>query len=152
MKKLVLGLGLSLTVLAGCTSIMPQSDQTKADAAQSLSIEFVGQGTYNVVQQQGKVRLYAVENRMADVPATLITQKKIQVSQVPFTVDLNIPANHHQSIQPSVRDNAELNYYITWEPDVKNLTGKDLIAIDYDRKFPTVSLNKTKQQIYLRQN
>lgn len=42
MKKLVLGLGLSLTVLAGCTSIMPQSDQTKADAAQSLSVEFVG--------------------------------------------------------------------------------------------------------------
>lgn len=152
MKKLVLGLGLSLTVLAGCTSIMPHSDQTKADAAQSLSVEFVGQGAYNVVQQQGTVRLYAVENRMADVPATLITQKKIQVSQVPFTVDLNIPANHRQNIQPSVRDNAELNYYITWEPDVKNLTGKDLIAIDYDRKFPAVSLNKTKQQIYLRQN
>ncbi|OJU88794.1 MAG: hypothetical protein BGO19_11570, partial [Acinetobacter sp. 38-8] len=151
MKKLVLGLGLSLTVLAGCTSIMPHSDQTKVDAAQSLSVEFLGQDTYNVVQQQGTVRLYAVENRMADVPATLITQKKIQVSQVPFTVDLNIPANHRQNIQPSVRDNAELNYYITWEPDVKNLTGKDLIAIDYDRKFPAVSLNKTKQQIYLRQ-
>ncbi|MEN5173358.1 hypothetical protein ABE427_11570 [Acinetobacter higginsii] len=146
MKKLALSFGLSLTVLAGCTS-MPQKDETKAN---SLKVEFVGQGNYAVMQQQGTVSLYAVDSQIADVPATLIQQKKVQISQVPFAVDFTVPADHRKLIQPSVRDDAKIKYYVTWESDAKNLTGKDAIVIDYDRKFPNVTLNGGKQQIYLR--
>lgn len=146
MKKLALSFGLSLTVLAGCTS-MPQKDETKAN---SLKVEFVGQGNYAVTQQQGTVSLYAVDSQIADVPATLIQQKKVQISQVPFAVDFTVPADHRKLIQPSVRDDAKIKYYVTWESDAKNLTGKDAIVIDYDRQFPNVTLNGGKQQIYLR--
>ncbi|MCH7351013.1 MULTISPECIES: hypothetical protein [unclassified Acinetobacter] len=146
MKKLALSFGLSLTVLAGCTS-MPQKDERKAN---SLNVEFVGQGNYAITPQQGTVSLYAVDSQIADVPATLIQQKKIQISQVPFVVDFTVPADHRKLIQPSVRDDANIKYYVTWESDAKNLTGKDAIVIDYDRKFPNVTLNGTKQQIYLR--
>lgn len=146
MKKLALSFGLSLTVLAGCTS-MPQKDETKEN---SLKVEFVGQGNYAVTQQQGTVSLYAVDSQIADVPATLIQQKKVQISQVPFAVDFTVPADHRKLIQPSVRDDAKIKYYVTWESDAKNLTGKDAIVIDYDRKFPNVTLNGGKQQIYLR--
>ncbi|EOR03050.1 hypothetical protein [Acinetobacter genomosp. 15BJ] len=146
MKKLALSFGLSLTVLAGCTS-MPQKDETKAN---SLKVEFVGQGNYAVTQQQGTVSLYAVDSQIADVPATLIQQKKVQISQVPFAVDFTVPADHRKLLQPSVRDDAKIKYYVTWESDAKNLTGKDAIVIDYDRKFPNVTLNGGKQQIYLR--
>lgn len=149
MKKLALGFGLSLTVLAGCTA-MPQQDGTKAKSTDSLKVEFIGQGTYSITQQQGTVSLYAVDSQIADVSATLIQQKKVQVSQVPFTVDFSILADHRQRIQPPVRDDAEISYYVTWEPDAKNLTGKDAIVIDYDRKFPSVTLNSSKQQIYLK--
>lgn len=146
MKKLALSFGLSLTVLAGCTS-MPQKDETKAN---SLNVEFVGPGNYAVTPQQGTVSLYAVDSQIADVPATLIQQKKVQISQVPFVVDFTVPADHRKLIQPSVREDANIKYYVTWESDAKNLTGKDAIVIDYDRKFPNVTLNGVKQQIYLR--
>ncbi|MCH7395591.1 hypothetical protein MMP66_15145 [Acinetobacter dispersus] len=146
MKKLALSFGLSLTVLAGCTS-MPQKDEAKAN---SLNVEFVGQGNYAVTQQQGTVSLYAVDSQIADVPATLIQQKKVQISQVPFVVDFTVPADHRKLIQPAVREDANIKYYVTWESDAKNLTGKDAIVIDYDRKFPNVTLNGAKQQIYLR--
>ncbi|MCU4338348.1 hypothetical protein [Acinetobacter dispersus] len=146
MKKLALSFGLSLTVLAGCTS-MPQKDETKAN---SLNVEFVGQGNYAVTPQQGTVSLYAVDSQIADVPATLIQQEKVQISQVPFVVDFTVPADHRKLIQPSVREDANIKYYVTWESDAKNLTGKDAIVIDYDRKFPNVTLNGAKQKIYLR--
>lgn len=126
---------------------MPQKDERKAN---SLNVEFVGQGNYAITPQQGTVSLYAVDSQIADVPATLIQQKKIQISQVPFVVDFTVPADHRKLIQPSVRDDANIKYYVTWESDAKNLTGKDAIVIDYDRKFPNVTLNGTKQQIYLR--
>ncbi|EPG35527.1 hypothetical protein [Acinetobacter colistiniresistens] len=149
MKKLALGFGLSLTVLAGCTS-MSHNDHSKAHASQTLNVEFIGPSTHQVAQQQGTVSLYAVEKRMADVPATLIEKKKVQVSQVPFSVEFTIPADHRQRIQPPVRDDAEISYYVTWESDAKNLTGKDAIVIDYDRKFPSVTPGRSKQQIYLK--
>ena len=149
MKAFAIGLGLSLAALAGCTS-MPETDGGKANSLQSLSVEFVGQGTYGVSPQQGTASLYAVDSRMADVPATLIQQKKIQVSQIPFTVDFTIPADHKKLIQPAVRADAEITYYVTWESDRKNLAAKDMIVIDYDRQFPRVSLNQGKQQVYLR--
>ncbi|CAM4328288.1 hypothetical protein F901_01501 [Acinetobacter dispersus] len=146
MKKLALSFGLSLTVLAGCTS-MPQKDEAKVN---SLNVEFVGQGNYAVTQQQGTVSLYAVDSQIADVPATLIQQKKVQISQVPFVVNFTVLTDHRKLIQPAVREDANIKYYVTWESDAKNLTGKDAIVIDYDRKFPNVTLNGVKQQIYLR--
>ncbi|KXZ66575.1 hypothetical protein AVENLUH5627_02552 [Acinetobacter venetianus] len=151
MKKIALSLGLSLTALTGCSS-MPQTDHIKANHSSAVTVEFVGQGNYSVKpQQQGTVSLYAVESRMADVPATLIQQKKVQVSQVPFRVELSLPVDHLKLIRPPVRSDAEVTYYVTWESDMKNLAGKDAIVIDYDRKFPRVTLNGTKQQIYLRE-
>lgn len=149
MKKIVTGLGLSLTVLTGCTA-MPQDTELKANQAIPLTVEFVGVGNHAVQPQQGTISLYAVESRMADVPATLIEKKTVQVSQVPFRVEFIIPADHRQRIQPQVRDDAEVSYYVTWQSDAKNLTGKDAIVIDYDRQFPKVSLGQGKQQVYLK--
>ncbi|RZF53067.1 hypothetical protein EXE30_08045 [Acinetobacter halotolerans] len=149
MKKLAYSLGLSLIFLAGCSSVAYKGDM-KTHQSDAVTIEFVGNGTYSVPQQQGTVSLYAVEKRMADVPATLIQQKKVQVSQVPFTVDFTVPADHKKLIQPTVRGDAEITYYVTWESATQNLTGKDAIVIDYDRKFPRVKLGSGKQQIYLR--
>ena len=87
---------------------------------------------------------------MADAPATLIQEKKVQVSQIPFTVEFAIPQTHCEHIQPAVKDNAELTYYVTWEADAANPVTKDTIMIDYDRQFPRVSLGVGKQQVLLR--
>lgn len=149
MKKVVMSLGFSLALLSGC-SYMPQDSELKANSPTSLTVEFVGAGKHAVLPQQGTVRLYALDTRMADVPATLIQQKKVQVSHVPFSVDFSVPAGHRQLIQPQVRDDVEMSYYVTWQSDSKNLTAKDTIVIDYDRQFPKVSLGQGKQQVYLK--
>ena len=143
-------MGLSLSVLTGCAATSQLGEGT-ISSFRTLTVQFVGQGNYNVQPQQGTVSLYAVEKSIADVPATLIQQKKVQVSQVPFSVEFKIPVNHHKQIKPTIRDTAEISYYVTWEPDTKNLTAKDVIVIDYDRKFPSVMLNGTTQKIYLRE-
>ena len=85
MKKIVFSLGLSLTVLVGC-STTPQSE-VNSHNSKLLTVEFIGNGSYRV-PQQGTVSLYALETRMADAPATLIQQKKVEVSQVPFSVEV----------------------------------------------------------------
>ncbi|OTG80637.1 hypothetical protein [Acinetobacter sp. ANC 4648] len=149
MKKIVFSMGLSLTILTGCMSISQKND-SNMDNANLLAVEFVGNGTFTVPKQQGTVSLYAVESQMADVPATLILQKHIQVSQVPFMVDFELPANHKKKIQPPVSDNAEITYYVTWESDGKNKGNQGAIAIDYNRKFPQVTLGSGQQKIYLR--
>ncbi|MFW2034064.1 hypothetical protein [Acinetobacter junii] len=149
MKKVALGVGLTITILTGCVS-SPQSQEREASNSNLLSVEFVGNSSYKVPQQQGTVRLYALEKRMADAPATLIQEKKVQVSQIPFTVEFAIPQKHREHIQPAVKDNAELTYYVTWEADAANPVTKDTIMIDYDRQFPRVSLGVGKQQVLLR--
>lgn len=147
MKKIVFSLGLSLTVLAGC-STTPQSE-VNSHNSKLLTVEFIGNGSYRVPQQQGTVSLYALETRMADAPATLIQQKKVEVSQVPFLVDFKIPADHKKLIQPQLKQGAEITYYVTWKSDATTQTVKDSIKIDYDRKFPRVALDSGKQQVYL---
>ncbi len=69
MKKLVMGLGLSFTLLTGCSS-MSQNSELNASQPTALTVEFVGTGNHAVQPQQGTISLYAVESRMADVPAT----------------------------------------------------------------------------------
>ncbi|MCH7335529.1 hypothetical protein [Acinetobacter sp. NIPH 2699] len=150
MRKLTYSFGVSLTLLAGCSSV-PHTGDMKTNHSNSVTVEFVGNTTYSVAPQQGVVSLYAVETSMADVPATLIQQKQVQVSQIPFTVNFTVAADHKKSIQPQVRDDANITYYVTWQSNTQHLTGKDAIVIDYDRKFPRVTLGSGKQQIYLRQ-
>ncbi|MBP8006202.1 MAG: hypothetical protein KAZ18_04825 [Acinetobacter sp.] len=149
MKKIAYGLGLSVTLLAGCSSVAPHSG-LKTTQSNTVTVEFVGNNIYSVPQQQGTVSLYALETGLADAPATLIQQKQVQVSQVPFTVNFTVQADHKKLIQPTVRGDAEITYYVTWESATQNLTGKDAIVIDYDRKFPRVKLASGKQQIYLK--
>lgn len=149
MKKLVMGLGLSFTLLTGCSS-MSQNSELNASQPTALTVEFVGTARHAVQPQQGIVSLYAVDSRMADVSATLIQQKQVQVSEVPFKVDFSVPTNHRQQIQPPVREDADLSYYVTWQSATGDLTGKDAIVIDYDRQFPRVKLGHSIQQVYLK--
>ncbi len=87
MKKVALGVGLTITILTGCVS-SPQSQEREASNSNLLSVEFVGNSSYKVPQQQGTVRLYALEKRMADAPATLIQEKRFRFRR--FRLRLNL--------------------------------------------------------------
>ena len=133
---------LPLVLIAGCVTLPQQ---------QKVSVQFIGKDTYTLPKaQQATVTLYAVERFMQDKSATIIQQKNIEISKVPFTVDFVIPANHKNLIQPPVNSNAEINYYVALKTDSKQSTEKNKIAIDFDKKFPYVILNGGIQQVYLR--
>jgi hypothetical protein len=65
----------------------PQSE-VNSHNSKLLTVEFIGNGSYRVPQQQGTVSLYALETRMADAPATLIQQKKLKFLKCLFQLIL----------------------------------------------------------------
>ncbi|MBL1407337.1 hypothetical protein [Sphingobacterium faecale] len=149
MKKITSVLALSLALLAGCSNTSKvKESQTQAQGQEEskiVSVEFVGDGT--VKKAEGKVSLYAISELIADAPATLIMEEKIEQSALPFTIKFNLPENHEKLIKPEVRDGEPIKYYVTidWDSNGDGQAGVGDIVIDYDKKFPNVLIGEANQ-------
>lgn len=149
MKSMIFMVALPLSIFASCTSASKVNDETKK--GDSLSVEFIGSTPLNIKNPEGKVQLYAVAENIADVPATLLEEKNIQQSGVPFTIDFVLAKDHKSHIKPVVAAHEGIKYYVTvkWDSDGNGKVEKGDITIDYDRQFPNVKLGAGKQQVYL---
>lgn len=149
MKSMIFMAAFPLSIFASCTSANKGSDDTKT--GDSLTVEFTGSTPLNIKNPEGKVQLYAVAENIADVPATLLEEKNIQQSGVPFTIDFVLPKDHKSHIKPAIAAHEGVKYYVTvkWDSDGNGKVEKGDITIDYDRQFPNVKLGAGKQQVYL---
>lgn len=149
MKKISSVLILAVVLLASCANpskVKEKQDQVQQqNESKTVTVEFVGDGT--IKKAEGKVLLYAVSELIADAPATLIMEEKIEQSALPFTIKFNLPENHEKLIKPEVRDGEPIKYYVTidWDSngDVQSAAGD--IVIDYDKKFPNVAIGESTQ-------
>ena len=64
---------------------------TPENASDNLKIEFTGTEKFTIKNPKLKVSLYGADERLADAPATLITEKEYEEKSVPFTIDLPVP-------------------------------------------------------------
>jgi hypothetical protein len=149
MNKLFLIGALSLCLIASCTSANRVSDKKKGD--EHLKVEFIGSTPLTITNKEAKVQLYAIAENIADVPASLLEEKTITESEVPFTVDFVLPKDHKLHIKPAAAIHEVIKYYVTvkWDSDGNGKVEKGDITIDYDRQFPYVALGAGKQQVYL---
>lgn len=149
MKSIIFLAVLPLSILASCTSGSKGSEETKT--GDSLTVEFIGSAPLDIKNPEGKVQLYAVAENIADVPATLLEEKNIQQSGVPFTIDFFLLKDHKSHIKPAIAAHEAVKYYVTvkWDSDGNGKVEKGDIMIDYDKQFPNVKLGAGKQQVYL---
>ncbi|WP_228427975.1 hypothetical protein [Chryseobacterium oncorhynchi] len=155
-NHLLLFMAAGTLMLSSCN----KADQKTAPASTSvadssssdnLKIEFSGTENFTIKNPKLKVSLYGADERLADAPATLITEKEYEQKSVPFTIDLPVPKDADTKITP--KPMGPVKYYVTvsWDSDGNGKADqKGDIFIDYDKQFPNVKLNTETQKIYLK--
>ncbi|MEG0925357.1 hypothetical protein [Chryseobacterium sp.] len=155
-NHLLLFMAAGTLMLSSCN----KADQKTTDASTSvadssssdnLKIEFSGTENFTIKNPKLKVSLYGADERLADAPATLITEKEYEQKSVPFTIDLPVPKDADTKI--TLKPMGPVKYYVTvsWDSDGNGKADqKGDIFIDYDKQFPNVKLNNETQKIYLK--
>lgn len=154
-NQLLLFMTASTLMCSGC--IQTEKKNTTVDSVsfvsasetaipETIKIEFSGTDKFMIKSALFKISLYRMNEKLADTPATLITEKEYERKSVPFTIDLPIPKDVENSINPT-------QYYVTisWDSNGNGQAGdKGDIVIDYDKQFPNLKLNNETQKIYLK--
>ncbi|RLJ30732.1 hypothetical protein CLU97_0122 [Chryseobacterium sp. 7] len=140
-------------MLSSCTYSENETPVVSAveDSFENIKLEFSGSENFTIKNPKLKVKLYGVDGTLQHIPATLITEKEYEQKSVPFTIDLPVPKDAASKINP--KPTGPVRYYITtsWDSDGNgeaNDTGD--ILIDYDKKFPNVTLGSEPQKVYLK--
>ncbi|TZG00349.1 hypothetical protein FW781_02075 (plasmid) [Chryseobacterium panacisoli] len=146
-------------MLSSCTKPVKKSTaENQASAASAseapsdnLKIEFSGTENFTIKNPKLKVSLYGLDEKLADAPATLITEKEYEQKSVPFTIDLPVPKDAVSKINPKPAGPAKYYVTISWDSDGNGKADeKGDVFIDYDKQFPDVKLNSEPQKIYLK--
>ncbi|WP_426478725.1 hypothetical protein ACP3T3_04490 [Chryseobacterium sp. CBSDS_008] len=146
-------------MLSGCTQPQNKSTaesstpaaSTSETSSENLTIEFSGAENFTIKNPKLTVSLYGMDEKLADAPASLITQKEYEQKSVPFTIDLPVPKDAESKINPKPAGPAKYYVTISWDSDGNGKADeKGDIFIDYDKQFPNVKLNNEPQKIYLK--
>lgn len=120
-------------------------------ASENIKLEFSGTDNFTIKNPKLKVSLYGMDEKLADAPATLITEKEYEQKSVPFTIDLPVPKDAESKINPKPAGPAKYYVTISWDSDGNGKADeKGDIFIDYDKQFPNVKLSSEPQKLYLK--
>ncbi|PRB87170.1 hypothetical protein CQ022_04280 [Chryseobacterium culicis] len=120
-------------------------------SSENIKLEFSGTENFTIKNPKLKVSLYGMDEKLADAPASLITEKEFEQKSVPFTIDLPVPKDAESKINPKPAGPAKYYVTISWDSDGNGKADeKGDIFIDYDKQFPNVKLNNETQKIYLK--
>ncbi|REC49994.1 hypothetical protein [Chryseobacterium pennipullorum] len=155
MKKhfAILAMAGTLTLLSCNAADKKTNAETTPVAADSkmVKIEFSGTENFTIKNPKLKVSLYGSDPTLADVPATLITEKEFEQTSVPFTIDLPVPNDAASKITPSSKGPAKYYVGVEWDSDGNGKANeKGDIFIDHDKQFPNVKLDGETQKVYLK--
>lgn len=154
-NHLLLFVAAGTLMLSSCTQPVKKSTAgnpaSSVSASENLKIEFSGTENFTIKNPKLKVSLYGMDEKLADAPATLITEKEYEQKSVPFTIDLPVPKDAESKINP--KPVGPTKYYVTvsWDSDGNGKADeKGDVFIDYDKQFPNVKLTSEPQKIYLK--
>lgn len=159
-NHLLLFMAAGTLMLSGCTKTEKENKAATPNSAASVSentlpenikIEFSGEDKFTIKSALLKVSLYGIDEKLADAPATLITEQEYEQKSIPFTINLPIPKDTQSKINPKPVGPAKYYVTISWDSDGNGKAGeKGDIVIDYDKEIPDVKLNNETQKIYLK--
>jgi hypothetical protein len=130
---------------------------TAFGAANNITVSFEVDGCtadcLEVTNPNFELKVYGYDTLMADVAASLITTQSFSRSSVPFTVNLAIPDNAYDQIDPPLSAESAARFYlaITWDADSNGNVCEGDITFDYDLKFPNIDIESSETQtVYLK--
>lgn len=158
-NHLLLFVAAGTLMLSSCTK--PEKKSTAENTApaapasetssENIKLEFSGTENFTIKNPKLKVSLYGMDEKLADAPATLITEKEFEQKTVPFTIDLPVPKDAESKINPKPAGPAKYYVTISWDSDGNGKADeKGDVFIDYDKLFPNVKLTNEPQKIYLK--
>ncbi|MFS4472480.1 hypothetical protein [Chryseobacterium sp. T20] len=158
-NRLLLFVAAGTIMLSSCTNPVKKSTtetpapevSTAETSSENLKIEFSGADNFTIKNPKLKVSLYGMDEKLADAPASLITEKEFEQKSVPFTIDLPVPKDAESKINPKPAGPAKYYVTISWDSDGNGKADeKGDIFIDYDKQFPNVKLTNEPQKVYLK--
>jgi hypothetical protein len=158
-NHLLLLMAAGTLMLSSCTKTekknTPENTAPVASASETdsenIKLEFSGAENFTIKNPKLKVSLYGMDEKLADAPATLITEKEYEQKSVPFTIDLPVPKDAESKINPKPAGPAKYYVTISWDSDGNGKADeKGDIFIDYDKQFPNVKLSSEPQKLYLK--
>jgi len=149
MIKSIISLLSVALISSSCSTIQHKEkmDSTK----NSVSVKLQNSNPVTIKNPSGKITLYAVAANIADVPATIIAEKSFKQSELPFEIKLDLPKNHYKLIKPAVNETDPIKYYVAleWDSNGDGTVGKGDVRIDFNKKFPTISLGNNNEVFVL---
>lgn len=116
----------------------------------SILLQFDSKQQLNMKKTNATITVYGFDTSLADVPATVIAQKKISFSDIPFTVKINLPPNPENLIVPKISDKTNAKYYLSFDCDVNKNGAQDAkdIYLDYDVKKSDLDIASPQMQTF----
>lgn len=119
----------------------------KWDNNNILSLTLTSDQAFNIENPELKVTVFGYDERVADVAASVIVEKKVRCDQIPCRINIDLPNKAQELIEYTTHKGND-RYYLAIEWD-SNGDGKWDIGIDYDRKFNVDIYTSKRQTVYL---
>ncbi len=103
-----------------------------------MTLTFDSHKTLNVNNTKVKFTIYGYDSSMADVAATVITEKEVSISETPFTVSFDLPKNPEGLIVPKINDSSKVKYYLAVSTGEK---GAANIQLDHEAQESGLNLD-----------
>ncbi len=114
---------------------------------QQLTLRFDSREEISFQENKATITIFGFDASLADVPASVIVEKEIDVLSIPLSIRIDVPQNPENLIEPTITSSSEVRYYLSFESEQKNNT-----SIHLDTKardiFPNL-LDLEDQTFYL---
>lgn len=112
----------------------------------TLSLTLTSDQTFTIDNPEFEVTVFGYDERVADVPASIIAVKKVKCDQIPCKINIDLPKKAQELIKHTTEKGND-HYYLALEWD-SNGDGKSDIGIDHDRGFNVDIYTNKVQKIY----
>ncbi|PIE61577.1 MAG: hypothetical protein CSA29_02580 [Desulfobacterales bacterium] len=111
-----------------------------------ITLKFDSRHHLKVNHTRATITIYGYDPAMADVPATVIAQKVVSISELPLKASLDIPHTPETLIVPKISPSSHAQYYVSLQPYG---TGAAPLALDTETQMPRLNLDDlTKTQLF----
>ncbi len=111
-----------------------------------MTLKFDSHKPLNMKNAKAMVTIYGYDASLADVPATVIAEKQVDISNIPFSVTLDLPKKPESLIVPKITKSSNVKYYLSFKTHQKSTVN---IQLDQEAQEPNLDLsNLTKTQIF----
>ncbi|WP_109301694.1 hypothetical protein [Aquimarina sp. AU474] len=121
------------------------------DDTSAILLEFTATEALEIINPEFTIEIYGIDNRFADVPATLIARQVEASNSIPFTSKIEIPKNPELLIEPLGNVGAVIYYVsIEWDADSNKKRCNGDISLDFTYGLNTIVIPALgKQQVPL---